>query len=604
MSSKDFDLALYNNEFMDYAIGEAQMSEKEGGIPIGSVIVKEGKIIGGGHNRRVQENNPILHAELCCIQNSVKKCLDLSGATLYTTHMPCFLCSGAIVQFGVSRVVAGEARTFPHARNFLENNGIEVVDLDLYRCKKILQDFIASHQEFWNGVSKNNLYKGNHTEEKKIIIPYKTNVSVNFYQYPTPVEADDSEKSFLIDRLELAREMPDKKEFTLFVSIPYCRMKCNSCAFFKNLVPPNKRDVEVLDAYLSSVIKQIRSYAGTIRFSNAHCSAVYIGGGTASLLSSRQCEVLVGEIKKSFKLTKDVEITLEGNPLDFNKKYLTEVRNAGVNRVSIGLQSFKEAVLEKSLNCSHNNRIGARAVKNATELGFNTVNVDLLYGVPCQKESDWHSDIKRIIKMSPSSITIYRYVIYSNSVSEQRIDKALLEKPASEKEIFGLYLWANRELLKAGYFEKRFGCFSKPGHDQKYSDYSYNLSYESIGIGAGAYSFINGYLFKASNDVKKFKTNMDHGVFAIGDYISIKSTEKNRIERYVINNLFCGILKRNQFRNTFKSDPLEIFPGTFAKLWRYGLVTVDKDHIRLTILGKRYIRNVLYDFYAEELKTK
>ncbi|GEM_PF-411465 len=604
MNSKDFDDLLYNNEFMERAVREALKSEAENGIPIGSVIIKDGEIIGSAHNRRVQENNPIMHAEFCCIQNSVKKFMDLKGSTLYTTHMPCFLCAGAIIQFGVSKVIAGESKTFPHARYFLEKNGVEVVDLDLVKCKAMLQNFIADNPKLWEGVSKNNFFNNKDVKINKLVIPYKQEGYANFYQYPPPMQANAKEKQSLIKKIDLDKEMPDKKEFTLFISIPYCRIKCNSCHFFKNPTPSNSKIIKVLDDYLPLIIKQIKNYSATVRFSRAYCNSVYIGGGTASLLSSNQLRILINEIKTFFKLKIDSEITLEGNPLDLNEKHLYEVKNMGINRLSVGLQSFKEEILKKSLNCSHSGKIGVRMIKNALKLGFKTVNADFLYGIPGQKKSDWRSDIKKIIKISPQNITTYRYIIHPNSVSKQLIDKGLLEKQANEKEIFKLYLWAYKELIKAGYRENRFGCFYKPGHIQRYSDSSYNLSYESIGIGAGAYSFINGYVFRSSDNVEKFKSDIECGLFQIGDYISAESTEKNKMERYVINNLFSGILERDKFKNIFKQDSLEVFPLIFAKLCRYNLVTIDNEFIKLTVLGKRYIQNVLYEFYAEELKSK
>jgi cytosine deaminase len=149
----------YNNKFMKMAISEAIKSEKDGGIPIGCVLIKQDKVISKEHNRRIQNANPILHAEISCLERALKKGINLNGCVLYTTNMPCYLCSGAIIQFGVSKVVAGESKSFPHAQNILEQNNVEVVNLDLEECKKIMTNFIIKNYHVWADASPKNCPK-------------------------------------------------------------------------------------------------------------------------------------------------------------------------------------------------------------------------------------------------------------------------------------------------------------------------------------------------------------------------------------------------------------------------------------------------------------
>jgi len=131
------------------AIAEARKGLAEGGIPIGSVLVKDGKIIGRGHNKRVQELNPILHAEIDCLQNA-GRIGTYKDTILYSTLMPCYLCSGAIVQFGIKKVYAGESETFPGGKEFMESMGVEVINLNLDECKNLMKEFIAKNPTLWN----------------------------------------------------------------------------------------------------------------------------------------------------------------------------------------------------------------------------------------------------------------------------------------------------------------------------------------------------------------------------------------------------------------------------------------------------------------------
>jgi cytosine deaminase len=137
------------DRFMQAALDEAKTGRSEGGIPIGSVHAKGNAIIGRGHNRRVQQGDPILHAEIDCLQNA-GRIGSYRGTVLYSTLMPCYLCAGAVVQFGIPKVVAGESRNFAGAKDFLEEHNVEVIDLELAECITMMQEFISANPRLWN----------------------------------------------------------------------------------------------------------------------------------------------------------------------------------------------------------------------------------------------------------------------------------------------------------------------------------------------------------------------------------------------------------------------------------------------------------------------
>ncbi|MEA5536997.1 nucleoside deaminase [Crocosphaera sp. XPORK-15E] len=137
------------DEFMAAAIAEAKQGLKEGGIPIGSILVKDQIIIGRGHNKRVQEGDPITHAEIDCLRNA-GRIGNYQDTVLYSTLMPCYLCAGAVVQFNIKKVIAGESKTFPGAREFMESHGVEVIDLNLDECQNLMRQFIEKNPLLWN----------------------------------------------------------------------------------------------------------------------------------------------------------------------------------------------------------------------------------------------------------------------------------------------------------------------------------------------------------------------------------------------------------------------------------------------------------------------
>lgn len=137
------------DKFILAAINEARIGLREGGIPIGSVLVKDGVIVGRGHNKRVQDGDPVTHAEIDCLRNA-GRVGSYRGTVLYSTLMPCYLCAGAVVQFGIQKVIAGEAKTFAGAREFMESHGVEVVDLDLPECVEMMREFIRQNPKLWD----------------------------------------------------------------------------------------------------------------------------------------------------------------------------------------------------------------------------------------------------------------------------------------------------------------------------------------------------------------------------------------------------------------------------------------------------------------------
>ena len=134
--------------FMRAAINEALEGLSEGGVPIGAVLVEGGRIIGRGRNRRVQDRDQLMHAEMDCLRHA-RLTGGYHNTILYSTLMPCYLCAGAMVQFGIKKVVVGEARSAPAALEFMQSHGIEVVDLDLPQCREMMDEYISKNQTLW-----------------------------------------------------------------------------------------------------------------------------------------------------------------------------------------------------------------------------------------------------------------------------------------------------------------------------------------------------------------------------------------------------------------------------------------------------------------------
>jgi len=139
------------DEFMAAALEEARQGLAEGGIPIGSVLVLDGKIVGRGHNRRVQKGSPTLHAEMDCLENAGRlKARDYQRAVLYSTLSPCDMCSGTVLLYKIPKVIIGENKTFQGPEDYVRSRGVELVILNLDECISLMEAFIAARPELWN----------------------------------------------------------------------------------------------------------------------------------------------------------------------------------------------------------------------------------------------------------------------------------------------------------------------------------------------------------------------------------------------------------------------------------------------------------------------
>ena len=139
------------DKFLEAAIEEAKKGMAEGGVPIGSVLVMDGQIVGRGHNQRVQKGSAVLHAEMDCLENAGRiKASDYRRATLYSTLSPCDMCSGAVLLYGIAKVVIGENRTFCGPEDYVRSRGVEVVIIDNQECRRLMETFIKNNPDLWN----------------------------------------------------------------------------------------------------------------------------------------------------------------------------------------------------------------------------------------------------------------------------------------------------------------------------------------------------------------------------------------------------------------------------------------------------------------------
>jgi len=320
------------------------------------------------------------------------------------------------------------------------------------------------------------------------------------------------------------------------------------------------------------------------RFKGATCCAFYFGGGTASLLAPGDVGFILEEASSQFSLDPTAEITLEGNPLDYHPTYLADIVATGVNRLSIGVQSFSDGTLAMA-GTTHRAKDSHNAASAASRAGFRSFNIDLMYGLPGQELSQWQSDVATAVEYDPQSISTFKYKIHPGSLAEWQLIEGRARPQPAGADLFNWYRWTRDLLLSRGYQEGRKGAFHRPGFRQRYNRLTYAAGYELIGLGAGAYGFVNGRVWVGPESADAYMERAERGEFPVVDNVSPKATRPQVLMRSLVGAFMAPELDRGWFKDRFSVDPVDAFPEVFADLEFRHWVNVSPDRLQVTELG-------------------
>lgn len=269
------------------------------------------------------------------------------------------------------------------------------------------------------------------------------------------------------------------KKLSIYVHIPFCEQKCLYCDFcsFSNAKNLQGR-------YFSALRQEILSN----KKADYEVQSIYIGGGTPSSVDEKFIQGLLKDIKNNYSVDKDAEITIECNPSSTTKNKLEVYKQAGVNRISFGVQSFSDQVL-KGIGRLHNGKQAEIAVNFAQEVGFKNISIDLMIGVPFQTKEILLQDIKKAVSLGVQHISAYMLQLEYGTPLQKLVEKKQV-KIANEDEQAALYDALVRELSSKKYFQYEVSNFAKDGHYSKH-----NLNYwrrgEYLGFGLSAHSFLD-----------------------------------------------------------------------------------------------------------------
>jgi oxygen-independent coproporphyrinogen-3 oxidase len=270
---------------------------------------------------------------------------------------------------------------------------------------------------------------------------------------------------------------------SLYVHLPFCRAKCAYCDFNSYA-----RQEHLIPAYVDALLREATLWAepGAV----GRVETLYFGGGTPSLLPIAETRRLLDGLRQRFDVAGDAEVTMEANPESVDATHLRTLRRLGVNRLSLGLQSFDDAELH-FLGRIHDAARAERAYCDAREAAFDSVSVDLIFGLPGQTVAQWRRSLERAIALGPDHLSLYALTLEEGTPLARRV--ATGECPESDPDVQAdMYTWSSERLAAAGYEQYEISNWAKPGHRC-----SHNLTYwhsePYLGLGAGAHSYVDGY---------------------------------------------------------------------------------------------------------------
>ena len=373
----------------------------------------------------------------------------------------------------------------------------------------------------------------------------------------------------------------------LYIHIPFCKQACHYCDFHFSTQLSNKGNL------IKALIKEIQIQKYYLK--GEVIKTIYFGGGTPSILSEIEINSLLNSVRKNLAIDADAEVTLEANPDDLSKESLLNFKTAGINRLSIGIQSFDDGVL-RFLNRAHNYTKATESVELAREIGFGNISIDLIYSIPGQSLEDWLRNIRYALSLSPEHISAYSLTIEDKTVFGNWTKKGKLI--AMDEDPSATQFEVLMETLDANGFEQyEISNFCKPGFVSRHNSSYWNQE-SYLGIGPSAHSF-NGSLRQSNVRNNSFYIkSIESGI--IPAEVEILTRENKINETILISIRTSQGLELQQLKTRYDYDISALFKIKIDQMVGQELITVMNNRLILTKKGKLVADKIAYDLFVED----
>ncbi len=366
--------------------------------------------------------------------------------------------------------------------------------------------------------------------------------------------------------------MIKKEKAGLYIHIPFCLSKCGYCSFY------SVKSVNLIPQYIEALKKELKHYSGMF----SSFDTVFIGGGTPSLLMVSQLDEIFAAINKNFKIDATSEITLEANAGDISLEYLKTLRNTGINRLNIGIQSFDDKVL-KFLGRRHTAKEAISSIEAARKAGFDNLGIDLIYGIHGIGIKSWENNLRKALSFTPEHISCYQLSLGKNTPLDKKYSAEGWNLPDENTE-HKFFLTTDDVLKNAGYLHYEVSNFAredkfKSRHNQKYWKH---VPY--LGVGPAAHSFFNNQRWWNKATINTYIRDMAAGI------MPVENTETLTNEQLQLEALFLGLrtakgIDLQLYKTRYGEDLLTEKKYIIDELIKNKLVMLKNGFLRPTVAG-------------------
>ncbi|MGE4555048.1 MAG: radical SAM family heme chaperone HemW [Candidatus Paceibacterota bacterium] len=396
----------------------------------------------------------------------------------------------------------------------------------------------------------------------------------------------------MIDKIFSTRSFPFLKEISLYVHIPFCPAICPFCKFNISTYEPL-----IYQKYLNALRREISLFKNHPDLQGRIVTAIYFGGGTGSMLAPKEIYEILNLMSSIFPMSNKTEITVECHPSTVDFEKLKNYRRVGVNRVSVGVQSFQDQNL-KSIGRTHSAQQNERLLKDALQIGFDCVAMDLMYRLPNQDFKNLKFDLDKIKELSPDGVSVYSLEPEATPL-ERKISKMPPEE--IDKEMF---YFIGDFLENIGYRRFMQPDFSKPRKECRYVVNAWKAPQQlMVGFGAGAHThYFGNHVWANVYPVKDYIEAIENGFFpaVMGVEVSVEELKA----KYMVLGVRHLLVEKKIFNKMFGEEISNKFNFEITKLKKLSWINEENDYFKITREGLYYIDNISKIFYSKKNKGK
>lgn len=363
------------------------------------------------------------------------------------------------------------------------------------------------------------------------------------------------------------------KETAIYIHIPFCDHKCIYCDFYSIISYENIR------SYLESLKKEIKFYAEKFS-SGREIISVFFGGGTPSFMEPGYIGEIINEVKSSFNVRENAEVTMETNPGTVSRAKLESFLSTGINRISIGIQSFDDKEL-KFLTRIHDSAAAVETVLRAKEAGFNNISIDLIFNLPGQTKKIWNSNLEKACALPLNHISAYSLILEPGTILNKMVIDGKIKMESDDHDA-DLYEFTIDFLSSRGFGQYEVSNFSIPGYESVHNN-AYWRYKDYLGFGTSAHSFIDGIRWWNFSSVKFFNEAVIRNQNGVAGKEIL--TNEQKLNEYVMLALRSSGLDTSEFRKLFGNGFLDRYKNFFNDLIVNGFMKREGTHLKFTSRG-------------------